>query len=92
MPFDLKNDGAAYQRMMSHIFEPLMGKTMEAYIDDMLVKLNSREDHLTHLRQAFHLMRLHHLWLNPNKYAFGVGSGNFLGFLVSRRGIEMALE
>ena len=65
---------------------------MEAYIDDMLIKSNSREDHLTHLRQAFHLMRLHHLLLNPDKCTYGVESRNFIRFLVSRRGIEMALE
>ena len=69
-----------------------MEKTMEAYINDMLVKLNSCEDHLVHLRQAFPLMILHHLWLNPNKCAFGVESENFLEFLVSRRGIKMGLE
>ena len=61
MPFSLKNAGATYQRMMSPMFEPLLGKTMEAYIDDMLVKSNSHKDHLAHLRQAFHLMRLHRL-------------------------------
>ena len=63
---------------------------MEASMDDMLVKSNFREDHLAHLRQAFQLMRLHHLWLDPDKCVFGVEFGNFLGFLVSRRGIEMA--
>ena len=56
---------------------------MEAYIDDMVVKSKSREDHLAHLREAFQLMRLHDLRLNVDKYAFGVESGNFLGFLVS---------
>ena len=65
---------------------------MEAYIDDMLVKSKSREDHLSHLRDAFQLMWLYHLRLNPGKCSFGVGSGNFLGFLVSQRGIEMALD
>ena len=76
--------------MMSHIFEPLFGRTMEAYIDDMLVKSRSREDHLDQLRDAFQLMRVHCLRLNPEKCAFGVGSRNFLGFLISQREIEMA--
>ena len=65
---------------------------MEAYIDDMLVKSKSREDHLSHLRDAFQLMWLYHLRLNPGKCSFGVGYGNFLGFLVSQRGSEMALD
>ena len=92
MPFGLKNAEVTYQRMMSRIFEPLLGKSMEAYIDNMLVKSKSRENHFTHLQEVFQLMRLHHLRLNPDKCAFRVESGNFLKFLVSRRGIEMALN
>ena len=56
---------------------------MEAYIDDMLVKSKYCEDHMAHLREMFQLMRLQRLRLNPDKCTFGVGSGNFLGFLVS---------
>ena len=90
MPFCLKNVGATYQHMMSHIFEPLLDRTMEAYINDMLAKSRLRKDHLAHLQEGFELMRKHQLRLNPKKCAFEVGSRNFLGFLVSRRGIEMA--
>ena len=64
---------------------------MEAYIDDIMVKSKSWEDHIAHLRDAFQLMRLHCLRLNLDKCTFGVGSGNFLGFIVSQTGIEMAL-
>ena len=92
MSFNLKNTGATYQHMMSRMFEPLLGKMMEVYIDDMLVKSKSRRDHLAHLREAFQLMRLHNLHLNLDKCSFGVESGKFLGFLVSNRGIEMAPE
>ena len=63
---------------------------MEEYIDVMLVKSKSREDHMAHLQEAFQLIRLHCLWLNPDKCTFGVGSGNFLRFLVIQMGIEMA--
>ena len=78
--------------MISRLFEPLLGRTMEAYIDNMLVKLKSRENHIAHLREVFQLMMLHRLRLNPYKCAFGVRFGNFLRFLVSQRGIEMALR
>ena len=64
---------------------------MEAYIDDMLVNSKSREDHIAHLRDAFQLMRLQRLCMNKNKCVFGVGFGNFPRFMVSQRGIEMAL-
>ena len=90
MPFSPKNVGAAYQRMMSRMFEPLLGRTMEVYIDGMLVKSKSREDHLSHLWDVFLLIRVHCLRLNPDKCAFGVRSGHVLGFLVNQRGIEIA--
>ena len=80
-----------YQHMMSQVFEPLLGKTMTIYIDDILVKSKAQRDHLNHLKEAFTLLRQHWLRLNFDKCAFGVGSGNFLGFLVKQRGIEMAL-
>ena len=69
--------------MMFRIFEALLGRTMEAYIDDLLVKSKSRKDHIAHLQDVFQLMRLHRLRLNLDKCAFRVRFGNFLGFLVS---------
>ena len=53
MLFRLKNVGATYQRMVTKMFRPLMGKTMEVYIDDMLVKSKQRPDHVTHMQEAF---------------------------------------
>ena len=91
MSFGLKNVGVTYQRMMSRVFEPLLGKTMEVYIDDILVKSRPRKDHLAHLREAFCLLWQYQLRLNLAKCAFAVSSSNFLGFLVFQRGIEMAL-
>lgn len=88
MPFGLKNAGATYQRMVSLMFKRQLGDTMEAYIDDMVVKSKLEADHLTHLADVFATLRKHRLKLNAEKYAFGVGSGKFLGYLVTRRGIE----
>ena len=61
---------------------------MEVYIDDMLVKSLNKADHIFHLQEAFEVLRHHKMMLNPAKCAFGVGSGNFLGLMVSKRGIE----
>ena len=72
MSFGLKTAEATFQSMISRIFEPILGNTMEAYIDNMLVKSRLREDHLAHLREAFELMRKHWLRLNPEKCMFGV--------------------
>ena len=56
MPFGLKKVGATYQRLVTKIFQPLIGKTMEVYIDDMLVKSKERPDHMKHLQETFRLL------------------------------------
>ncbi|CAL2265841.1 unnamed protein product [Prunus armeniaca] len=89
MPFGLKNAGTTYQRAMNLIFHDLIGRIVEVYIDDVVVKSPSKADHVGHLRQAFNRMRAHGLKMNPKKCAFGVTAGNFLGFLVHQRGIEV---
>ncbi|KAL2253131.1 UNVERIFIED_CONTAM: Retrovirus-related Pol polyprotein from transposon opus [Sesamum indicum] len=88
MPFGLKNAGATYQRLVNRMFGDLLGKTMEVYVDDMLVKSKRSQDHLADLAQAFAIMRLYGMKLNPDKCTFGVGGGKFLGYMVSERGIE----
>lgn len=92
MPFGLKNTGATYQRMMSILFNPLLRNTMEVYINDMLVKFTKKDDHVSHLKVTFWLMREHKLKLNLKKCAFEVSSGNFLSHVVSKKGIEVTLE
>uniref|UniRef100_A0A2N9J681 Integrase catalytic domain-containing protein n=1 Tax=Fagus sylvatica TaxID=28930 RepID=A0A2N9J681_FAGSY len=88
MPFGLKNAGATYQRMITKMFSSQLGKTVEVYIDDMVVKSVYAEEHVGDLRAVFNTLRRHHLKLNASKCAFGVGSGKFLGFMVTQRGIE----
>ena len=61
---------------------------MEVYIDDMLVKSVKVDLHITHLAEAFHVLKIYNLKLNPDKCAFGVSAGKFLGFIVNNRGIE----
>nr|CAN71502.1 hypothetical protein VITISV_021013 [Vitis vinifera] len=90
MPFGLKNAGATYQRLMTKIFKPLIGHTVEVYIDDIVVKIKTREEHVLHLQEVFHLLRKYDMKLNPSKCAFGVSAGKFLGFMVSQRGIEVS--
>ena len=87
MPFGLKN-ASTYKRLVTKIFRPLMGKTMEVYIDDMLVKSKERLDHAQHLQETFELLPTYGMKLNPLKCAFRVNLGKFLGFMVKQRGIE----
>ena len=88
MSFGLKNVGATYQRLVTKMFRPLLGKTMKVYIDDMLVKSNERPDHPTHLQETFELLKAYGMKLNPSKCAFGVSASQFLSFMVTHRGIE----
>ncbi|RVW75366.1 Retrovirus-related Pol polyprotein from transposon 17.6 [Vitis vinifera] len=90
MPFGLKNASATYQRLMTKIFKPLVGRTVEVYIDDIVVKSKTEEEHVLHLQEVFHLLRKYDMKLNPSKCAFGVSVGKFLGFMVSQRGIEVS--
>jgi len=82
MTFGLKNAGATYQRAMNFIFHEFIGKLVEIYIDDMVVKSGDFTRHLTDLRKVLECTRKHGLKMNPNKCAFGVSAGQFLGFMV----------
>ncbi|KAL0404565.1 UNVERIFIED_CONTAM: Polyprotein P3 [Sesamum radiatum] len=88
MPFALKNAGATYQRLVDKIFHPQIGKNVEVYVDDMLVKSKKAEDHTKDLEEIFSVLRKYKLKLNPAKCAFGVQGGRFLGSMVTQRGIE----
>ncbi|KAK1605721.1 hypothetical protein QYE76_029394 [Lolium multiflorum] len=92
MTFGLKNAGATYQRAMNYIFHDLIGKLVEIYIDDVVVKSVSMEGHLDDLRRVLDRTRKFGLRMNPKKCAFGVTAGQFLGFLVHERGIEIGLK
>ena len=83
MPFGLKNAGATYQRLVNKMFSAQIGRNMEVYIDDMLVKSKEEPTHLDDLKQTFTTLRQYQMKLNPSKCAFGVVSGKFLGFMVS---------
>ena len=89
MPFGLKNAGATYQRMMTRMFEPQLGKNIEIYIDDMVVKSKGEFEHVNDLRNIFDILRKHKLRLNTSKCSFGVGLGKFLGYMVTHHGIKV---
>ncbi|KAL0434372.1 UNVERIFIED_CONTAM: Polyprotein P3 [Sesamum latifolium] len=78
MPFGLKNAGATYQRAMQRIFDDMLHKNVECYVDDLVVKSKKREDHLYDLRKVFERLRRYQLKMNPSKCAFGVTSESFL--------------
>ena len=88
MPFGLKNAGATYQRLVNKMFQKKIGASLEVYIDDMLVKSVKAELHITHLAEAFQVLKIYNMKLNLAKCAFGVSAGKFLGFIINNQGIE----
>ncbi|XP_077222133.1 uncharacterized protein LOC143855976 [Tasmannia lanceolata] len=92
MPFGLKNARATYQRLVNKLFREQIGRNMEVYVDDMLVKSQSVKDHVSDLKETFQVLKEHNMKLNLTKCSFGVGAEKFLGFMVSQRGIEANLE
>ncbi|KAK4390070.1 Retrovirus-related Pol polyprotein from transposon.6 [Sesamum angolense] len=88
MPFGLKNAGATYQRLVNHMFQNQIGRNMEVYIDDILVKSAKEQDHIKDLEECFQILTTFSMKLNPAKCTFGVRGGRFLGYMISERGIE----
>ena len=88
MPFGLKNTGAMYQRLMDKVLAPMLGRNVQAYVDDMVVTSLEKSKHVADLEELFVTIARYKLKLNPEKCVFGVEAGKFLGFLLSERGIE----
>ena len=89
MPFGLKNVEATYQRMMTRMFEPQLGKNIEIYRDDMVVKSKAEFEYVNDLENIFGILKRHKLRHKASKFSFGVRSGKFLGYMVTYRGIEV---
>jgi len=83
MQFGLKNTGVTYQRLMNKMFTHQIGRNIQVYVDNMLVKSQQEDDHLEDLKETFDTLRSYNIKLNPKKCAFGVMAGKFLGFMVS---------
>ena len=92
MSFRLKNVETTYKKLMTKIFKPLIGQTVEVYIDNIVVKSETRAENVQYLEETFRLMRAYNMKHNPAKCAFGVSAGKFLGFMVTQRGIEVNLD
>ncbi|RDX87775.1 hypothetical protein CR513_30710, partial [Mucuna pruriens] len=89
IPFGLKNARATYQRAMVTLFHDMMHKEIEVYMDDMIAKLNTLEQHIEDLRKLFARLRKYKLRLNPAKCTFGIKTGKLLSFVVNENNIEV---
>jgi len=88
MPFGLRNVGATFHRSMDTIFATQIGRNLEVYIDDLVVKTPESAAHTTDLGEIFQQVRKFNMHLNLAKCTFGVQAGKFHGFLLTSRGIE----
>ena len=89
MSFGHKNVGATYQRLMNKMFAHQIGRNVQVYVDDMLVKSRREDNHLDDLREILDTLHSYNMKLNPDKCAFRVTIGKCLGFMVSQRVIDV---
>jgi hypothetical protein len=88
MTFGLKNAGATYQKAIQKCLKSQIGKNVEAYVDDVVVKTTEEDKLISDLTATFANLREFKWKLNPTKCVFGVPSGLLLGFMVGHQGIE----
>ncbi|GJW16733.1 reverse transcriptase domain-containing protein [Tanacetum coccineum] len=88
MPFGLKNVGATYQRLVDTVFKDQIGRNLEAYVDDMVIKSRDEKGLLTDIEETFKTLRKINMKLNPKKCSFGMEEGKFLGYIVTSKGIR----
>nr|GEX50160.1 reverse transcriptase domain-containing protein [Tanacetum cinerariifolium] len=84
MPFDLKNAGATYQRLMDKAFESQIGWNIEVYVDDLVIKSHTEGEMMRDIEETFRTLRNVNMKLNPKKCSFGLAEGMFLGTDLSR--------
>ncbi|GJZ37757.1 reverse transcriptase domain-containing protein [Tanacetum coccineum] len=88
MPFGLKNAGATYQRLVDKVFSHQIGRNLEAYVDDMVIKSTFEKEILKDMQETFKRFQSINMKLNPKKCSFGVEEGSFLGHLITKHGIK----
>ncbi|GJV89045.1 reverse transcriptase domain-containing protein [Tanacetum coccineum] len=92
MSFGLKNARATYQRLVDKAFEKQIGRNLEVYVDDLVIKSHTEHEIIRDVEETFHNLRRINMKLNPKKCIFGAEEGAFLGHVVSMQGIKACLE
>ncbi|GKC74803.1 reverse transcriptase domain-containing protein [Tanacetum coccineum] len=92
MPFGLKNAGATYQRLVDNTFEGQVGRNLEVYVDDLVIKSHTEDELVRDIVETFRALRKINMKLNPKKCTFGATEGMFLGYLIEPDGIKSCPE
>ncbi|GJW85908.1 reverse transcriptase domain-containing protein [Tanacetum coccineum] len=92
MPFGLKNAGATYQRLVDKAFEKQVGRNLEVYVDDLVIKSHTEAELLRDIEETFRTLRKINMKLNPKKCTFGAVEGMFLGYMIGPEGIKPCPE
>ncbi|GJX20228.1 reverse transcriptase domain-containing protein [Tanacetum coccineum] len=88
MPFGLKNAGATYQRLVDKAFDSQVGRNIEVYVDDLVIKSHTEAEMLRDIDETFRTLRKINMKLNPKKCTFGAVEGMFLGYMITPEGIK----
>ncbi|GKB11764.1 reverse transcriptase domain-containing protein [Tanacetum coccineum] len=89
MLFGLKNAGATYQRLVDKAFQKQIGRNLEVYVDDLVIKSRTEKEVIRDIEETFRTLREINIKLNPKKYAFGMREGTFLGYKVDADGLRV---
>nr|GEW56895.1 reverse transcriptase domain-containing protein [Tanacetum cinerariifolium] len=89
MPFGLKNAGATYQRLIDSAFQTQLGRNLEVYVDDMVIKSMTEQDTIMDIAETFDNLRKINMKLKPLKCSFGIGEGKIQGYMVTLEGIRV---
>ncbi|GJW39358.1 reverse transcriptase domain-containing protein [Tanacetum coccineum] len=92
MPFGLKNAGSTYQRLVDKAFQKQIGRNLEVYVDDLVIKSHTEEEIIRDITETFKTLRQINMKLNPKKCTFGMQEGMFLGYKVSTNGLRACPE
>ncbi|GJY26984.1 reverse transcriptase domain-containing protein [Tanacetum coccineum] len=88
MPFYVKNAGATYQRLVDKAFDSQVGRNIEVYVDDLVIKSHTKAEMLRDIDETFRTLRKINMKLNPKKCTFRAVKGMFLGYMISSKGIR----